>query len=270
MFFKLLRYDLRNGLLRWRYLSAVLIFVMPCFSCWFRILPHHGSGTWADWMLYCFKGVFPPGDQLEGFEFPILWFVTIVGGLFISLDYPLNDLTDVGQQIIIRTVSRKKWFFSKCIWNLLSYGLYFLIGSLTVLIAVLTAGGGMELTATPDFMNEVVGVHLECSPPVWETVFVAMVLPYLTVTAYGMLQMVLCLVIKPIYSFLTCICLLTCSLFASSPFILGNGAMAARSSLVEGGHDPAITALVCLLVIMLSAVIGTIRFRRMDLLHYEG
>jgi len=109
MFFKLLRYDLRNGLLRWRYLSAVLIFVMPCFSCWFRILPHHGSGTWADWMLYCFKGVFPPGDQLEGFEFPILWFVTIVGGLFISLDYPLNDLTDVGQQIIIRTV--KKYFF---------------------------------------------------------------------------------------------------------------------------------------------------------------
>lgn len=270
MWFKLLQHDLRNGLLRWRYLSAILIFAMPCFSAWFRILPHHNSGTWTDWMLYCFKGIFPVGSQLESFEFPILWFVAMAGCLFIGLDYPLIDLTDVGQQIIIRSVSRKSWFFSKCVWNLLNSGLYFLIGSLTVLIAVLIAGGTMELAATPDFVTSVVELYLESPPPVWETVLVAVVLPYLTIAAYGMLQMVLCLLIKPIFSFLTSICLLTSSLFINSPVALGNGAMVLRSSLVKGGHSPAVTAAVCLAVIILCIIVGTVRFQRMDLLNYEG
>lgn len=270
MWFKLLRHDLRNGLLRWRYLLAILIFAMPCFSCWIRILPHLSSGTWADWMLYCFKGIFPINGQLESFEFPILWFVTVAGCLFIELDYPLNDLTDVGQQIIIRSVSRTSWFLSKCVWSLLSSALYVLIGSLTVLVAVLIAGGTAELTATPDFVTSVVELYLETTPPLWETVLSAVVLPYLTIAAYGMLQMVLCLVIKPIYSFLICVCLLTCSLFINSPLALGNGAMAVRSSLVQGGHDAAVTATVCLAVISLSVIVGIIRFRGMDLLNYEG
>ena len=270
MWFKLLRHDLRNGLLRWRYLLAILIFAMPCFSCWIRILPHLSSGTWADWMLFCFKGIFPVSGQLESFEFPILWFVTVAGCLFIELDYPLNDLTDVGQQIIIRCVSRKSWFFSKCVWNLLSSGLYVLMGSLTVLAAVLIAGGSAVLTATPDFVTSVVELYLEITPPIWETIMSAVVLPYLTIAAYGMLQMVLCLVIKPIYSFLVCICLLTCSLFINSPFALGNGAMALRGPLVMGGHSPAVTAAVGLAVIVLSMIVGAVRFQRMDLLNYEG
>ena len=45
---KLLRYDLRNGALRWRYLCVPVLFWPVCFSCWVMIYNSGNVGSWMD------------------------------------------------------------------------------------------------------------------------------------------------------------------------------------------------------------------------------
>lgn len=266
---KLFRYDIRSGLLRWRYLCVPVLFWVPCFYNWIQISNAECVGTWMDYMIGCFKGLMPLAS-VEDFEFPILWFLVMAGCLFLNLDYPLNDLTDAGQQVIVRSVNKKGWFLSKCVWNLMSTALYVLLGALTALAFALINGGSAQLVNTPDVMIKALNIYTITTLTVGQTLMVAVVLPYLTLVTLNMLQMVLSLVMKPIFGFLICICMLVISLFYSSPYFIGNGAMAARSGIqMEGFVEPLPTALTCIGVMVLSIVVGIIRFDRMDHLRYE-
>lgn len=265
---KLLRYDIRSGLLRWRYLSVPLIFCLPCFYCWIYGQNVGNPGTWMDYVAYCFKGLFR-FDAMDSFELPILWFLVMAGCLFLNLDYPINDLTDAGQQIIVRFVSKRGWFYSKCVWNLLSSLLYMLLGALTALIFALAGGGTAGLIGTSKLLWGL-QIYVSGAASAGETLLAALVLPGLTLAAFNMLQMTLTLIMKPIFGFLICICMLIISLFFSSPYLLGNGAMTARSGiLIEGCVAPLPAVLTCLGIIAVSVVIGMIRFDRMDHLRYE-
>lgn len=262
---KLLRHDFRGGLLRWRYCAALLLFAIPCFQSRSLI----GTGSWMDYLLGCFKGL-PPQMSLDTFSFPIQWFLVMAGSLFVNLDYPLNDLTRAGQQVIIRSVSKRGWFLSKCAWNLLSCAVYILLGALTALVFALATGGSITFTSTPAFRENILEIYGTNAPTAAQTLIAAVGLPLLTLIALNMLQMVLCLLIKPVFSFLICVSLLVVSLFWASPYVPGNGAMVLRSSLLtEGGQEPVTVLLACFAVIGICIIVGMIRFNRMDHLRYE-
>lgn len=266
--FKLAAHDLRAGIFRVRYLAVPVIFCMPCFSCMMR--QYDRSGGWLDFLAFCFKGTYPLFSGLSDFEFPILWFLVMGGCLFLNLDYPLNDLTEAGQQVLVRSVSKKGWFLSKCLWNLLSCGVYLLLGAMTAFVFAVLSGGGMGLSAGPAFYEQVMGMYVPNLTELQVTIG-AILLPYLTIAAFNMLQMVLCLFVKPIFSFLICICMLVVSLFLYTPFALGNGAMVVRCvGVAEGVLDLGQTALFCGAVIICTVIIGLVRFDRMDFLRYEG
>lgn len=267
---KLFCHDLRSGLLRWRYLFVPLLFFLPCFMGWTDMYNAKCVGSWMDYILCCFKGI-PPILNMEDFAFPIQWFLVMGGCLFLNLDYPLNDLTEAGQQVIIRSVSKKSWFLSKCVWNLLSCVVYILLGMLTALIFAVCSGGSASLVNTPSICISVLEIPCSDTLTVAQALTAAVGLPLLTLMALNMLQMVLCLMMKPVFSFLICICLLIMSLLINSPYVLGNGAIMVRSGiLMEGGLDPVVTGLTCLVVIGVGIVAGIIRFDRMDHLRYEG
>lgn len=266
---KLLRYDIRSGLLRWRYLAVPPLFCIPCFYNWIQIQNAGCVGTWMDYLVGCFKGILPVASMAD-FEFPILWFLVMAGCLFLNLDYPLNDLTDAGQQIIVRCRNKKAWFLSKCVWSLLSTTVYVILGSATAFAFAVFSGGSTDLNITCDVMQKALGIFCLTNPGAAQTLLVGVILPYFTLAAVNMLQLALSLVVKPIISFLTCVCLLVASLFYSSPYFVGNGAMAARSGiLIDGLLDPLPIALACAGIMILSIAIGMIRFNRMDHLRWE-
>lgn len=268
--FKMLRYDLRHGLLRWRYLCVPALFCVACYDGWIRISNAELVGSWMDYLMACFKGILPLSGGMEGFEFPILWFLIMGGHLILDLDYPLNDLTEAGRQVIIRCGSKKGWFLSKCVWSLLSSGLYLLLGAGTALLFALATGGAGCLVNTPAVTGRALMIVGQTDLTAAQAVMAAVVLPYLTIAAFGLLQMALGLLMKPIFAFLTCVCILVVSMFFSTPLIPGNGAMVARSSILTEGAVPAGTAaLVCLAVILGSVIAGVIRFQYMDHLRNE-
>lgn len=267
---KLFRYDFRSGVLRWRYLAAVFLFAMPCVQSWISMRSVNCVGSWMDYMLGCFKGI-DPVLNIDSLEFPFQWFLIMGGCLFLNLDYPLNDLTEAGQQVIIRSVSKTSWFLSKCVWNLLSCVGYVLLGTLTALIFSLITGGNAAVVNTPQVCQDALQVYGAKMMTAGQTIAAVVGLPLVTLMALNMLQMVLSLLIKPIFSFLTCLCLLVLSLFISSPYVLGNGAMVLRSGIVlEGGQEAITTLLFCLAVIIFCSMIGILQFNRMDHLRNDG
>lgn len=265
---KLLRYDLRNGLLRWRYLCVPLLFAIPCYQGWIYFFNAGCTGTWMDYMIGCFRGAMPAASVSE-LEFPMGWFLVMAGCLFLNLDYPMNDLTDAGQQIIVRLVNKKGWFLSKCVWNLLSSVIYILLGMGTALTFALLSGGSGALRSTPQALLGM-GLYGNVELSVAQGLAAAVLLPWLTVAALNMLQMALTLIIKPIFSFLICVCTLVLALLTASPFVLGNGAMTARNGIIVPELMDSVTvAIVCGAVIVVSGAAGMLRFCRMDHLRYE-
>lgn len=272
--FKLLRHDIRCGLLRWRYLASVLLFAIPCFM-FARILHQINiQGSWMDYMLYLFQGKEPivritTGERID---LPVLWLLVTSGCLFINLDYLLKDLTNAGQQIIIRSKSRASWYLSKCIWNLASCVVYFMAAGITCAIFTWATGAQLSIQNTSElsFMLFGFGISEQLTLAPTCAVLASCVLPFLTMFALSMLQMTLCLFTKPIISFVICISQLVLSIYLGSAFVLGNGAMTIRSGFaVENGVSPTISALIAIVVIIASIITGCMRFQRTDILSLE-
>lgn len=259
--FKLLGHDLRFGLLRWRYLIGMSLFAIPCFIFARYLYVNGVQGSWMDYMLSLFRGAEPT-----------LWLLVTSGCLFINLDYLMKDLTNAGLQIIIRSKNRIYWYLSKCVWNLGSCIIYFLAAGVTCAIFALATGGKLSAQNTPEL--SVVLFGLDVSEELMLTpicaVLAAWVLPFLTIFALSMLQMTLCLFIKPVISFIICFCQLSLSIWLDSAFVLGNGAITSRSGFaVENGISPTVSAVVALVVIITSTIVGCVRFQHTDILSLE-
>lgn len=268
---KLLRHDLRCGLLRWRYLLAPLLFLIPCLMAQQDFAWYGESGGWADYLLYIFRGK-EALSQLtpeSSVQLPMLWLVAVGGCLLLNLDYLLRDLTSEGLQVILRGRTRVGWFLSKCVWNLCSCLVYFCAAGLMALVFTLAFGGEVTL-ACPDrhamllFGPEARGLTAG------QGVLVALAAPLLTLMALSMLEMALCLAVKPIVSFFVSMALLVASVYVNSPLALGNGAMTKRSSLVGTGTiEAGPAAAAAMAVILASVLLGVLAFRRTDILGLE-
>lgn len=271
---KLLRHDLRCGLLRWRYLLVPLLFLLPCIACRSMLALMEDGGTWMDYMMYCFKGAKPVVYRAEELELalPTFWLLAMGGCLFLNLDYLLRDLTNAGQQIIIRSGDRRSWYFSKCLWNLCGCVLYMLLAVAAVLVFTLIFGGQASPLNTPAVTLANFGEVL--TEPVTLTgaqgLLAAVLLPLVSLMALSMLQMTLCLLVKPVISFLISMALLVTAVYCNSPLVLGTGAMVIRGkALVPGGISPTAAAIFAVCVILISAGAGCLRFKYTDILGLE-
>lgn len=277
---KVFAHDLRCGLLRRRYLLAPFLVIIECFYIgdWAAALgmkPYLG-----DLILYMFRGkeVFGSGIS-DAADLPLPWFLIMGGLLLMNLDYMLYDLTNAGQQVILRSRSRSGWFLSKCLWNLLSTALCFGVMLLTAVLVTLYYGGDLALTNHPGLSGLLFGPYAqgEIAVTARQTLAAGVLAPFVTMAALSMLQMTLCLFMKPVFSFLICQTQLILALFWKSPFCLGEGAMVMRSSWVAADDlglqyagDSTYAALAfAAAVLVLCVAAGTVRFRHTDILGLE-
>lgn len=273
-FAKLLSHDLRCGALRWRYLLAAVFFLLPCIQLRSRLALMETGGTFGDYLMYCFMGSIPY-DAATGepdYQLPVLWLLSMGGCLLLNLDYLLYDLTNAGQQVIVRSGVRRDWYLSKCLWNAIACCGYFLLACLSVLAFVLAAGGQAVWENTPvvtlSAFHRVINDMISLSPG--QVIICAALLPLLTMMALNILEMTLCLFLKPIISFLITMLLLITAVYWNSPFVFGNGGMVMRSRfLAADGADPIISIVFAFIVLAGSILAGCLRFRRADILGSE-
>ena len=95
-------------------------------------------------------------------------------------------------------------------------------------------------------------------------------LPLLVTLSLSLVQMLLCLILRPALSYVVSIVVMIASAYCPSPLLLGNYAMALRSSKVMGnGVSLGAGLLLTAALIILSAALGAALFRKTDILQKE-
>lgn len=272
--FSIFRYDLYNGLLRWRYLVIPAIFLIPCVLCKRELDLVGIAGTCGDYLLYCFKGQLPvsEGSTLQDIALPTLWILVTGGCLYLNLDYAPKDMTSFGMQIIYRSKRKNDWYISKCLWNMVSCTAFFGIAFITVFLFSQLAGASAAIASSSSASIYIFQptLHEPISLSAHQVITISLFLPFLTVYALSMLEMLLSIITKPIFGFLGCMLLLAGSAFGSSRWLLGGGAMAVRSAYVlPEGEFPLFIGSYAASVVFLCVIIGTVIFRKTDILSTE-
>lgn len=274
---RLLRYDIERGLGRsWLFLFVPLCVGTVCLSFrqsilfWRSYAFPDASPSWALFAARLFTGLGETGRE-SGSQLPVIWMLGLLLPLLITLRYPFRDIKTVGVQLLLRCSSRVGWWLAKCAWSVLSTAAYFLLVYTTV--GVFCAVFGIPLTLEMSGSSLLIlfadaGASPDVTAAAPEQVASAvLLLPFLAAAALNMLELLLSLVIRPVFSFLVCVALVTASAYAKTPLLFPNYANIARSrAFYVGGLDGGTGAAICLAVLVLSAVCGAALFRRRDIL----
>lgn len=280
MFFKLLWYDIRVGVLRKKrkLLAVAAVFTGACVSHQMRLssyraadLLHPIEDTLGNTMLSILGGM--PEYSATGnkpFTFPVVWLMLYLLPAYLTLYYPQQDLEESGQNLLIRTGGRSLWWLSKCLWNIIMVLVFWGTGYL--ILALFCAMRGIPFSMgisenIPYFLNlensRLWQLPRELNLELW-------VLPVLVTETICLLQMTVSLYIRPIFSFMVIGVLLLSSAYYQSSYLPGNYIMPVRSSrIILGGIDPVQGILFSLVFMAVSFVAGLIRFRYYDILKRE-
>lgn len=267
---RLFLHDLRRGIFCKRAIIPLLQFFLILSLFLLNTRRNVEQITVGDFIFHLFCGLpLPQSIREDAFHLPTIWLQVLACPVYLNMSYPLSDLTKEGEQILIRSGSRKQWFLSKCVWNLCASIFYFCSALVTALILTLAAGGKLSLTCTPFLVELSSDMPMKSEITSLEEIIALVLLPLLTISALNILQMTLSFFMKPIYSFLICMAILVASVFSTCPILLGNGAMLLRSPLFFSEKTKVsvlLTGITELFVIISCISMGMLKFKTFDVL----
>lgn len=273
-FFKFLRFDLVNGILRafWRYAAVLLLFGFLCYDFTTRRLGYGiPAFSFGDLLFYAFSGMeeyIPSPD--EPLRFPALWMLLFSLLLYGTLTYADTDLNGLGRQALVHSGGRGAWWLSKCAWNFCSVLLFFLCGWAVLFLYCLLFGGALSVSLTPYAAQYVdLGNAVLPEDPARLSLRLLLVTP-LAAAALSMLQMAVSVRLRPIFCYTLSLILLLASAYSVSPWLLGNYMMAQRhSAVLSNGTSDATGLLYAALVLAGSVLLGYAAFRKKDIVNRE-
>lgn len=280
MFFKILKYDLKNTIIK-KYKNYILTFFVFCWfllDAYMRILNSDISikdVTITEMVMFIFNGMkeyIPSGD--ESFAFPMMWMVIFVLLLFFTLYYPYNDIMGYGKNVLIASTSRTVWWLSKCVTTICICIVYFFTAALSIFIFAFSFGLKFELTVKPEVFATLLRYGIpegfNLSPEPLYMVLTVFVLPFIFAIAMCLFQMLLTLIIRPFASIIAVTAIFMVSSYYVSPFMIGNYAMTQRSiCFVSNGVDPIVGVVIMALIIVFSILVSTVLFNRYEILEKE-
>lgn len=276
---KIFLFDARNGLNKALFLCPIVIAAVAFIDLSNKIyqwgavgvLPGN-SASYGDYWLYHYGGMkeYIPGPS-NPFMFPVMWIVLFLSISFIVLNYPFKDMQTVGQQILIRTRGRSRWWLSKCFWNISCTVFYHLLIALAILLLCLFFKVPITNHINIDLVK--MAFRLERDTPFiahTSIPFSVFGLPLLMSIGVNLFQMTISLFIKPVFSFLFVAIVMLSSAYLLSPYMIGNYAMPVRYNwILQGGVSHTFGIFLSLALIILSVLAGLLRFRRYDILNRE-
>lgn len=271
MFFKIMKYDIKNGLVKEykKYLLFVVFFISAGIIFRLSVL-NESVVTFGNYNLFVHSGMeeYIP-DFSNRFQFPIIWVCFHMLAYFSVLYYPYNDIDGFGKSVLIQSMNRSAWYFSKCCWVIISIAIYFALFMLSQAILCLFFGDSITLLITQDYAFYSIPVTVESFTEYPTDISVLLyALPFAVCVALGLMQTALSLIIKPFYSYIASAAILIGSAYYLSPVMLGNYAMVQRSSIfLANGVDARIGLVFCFLLSVASIICGIFIFNKYDILN---
>lgn len=280
--FKLILCDVREGILKnKRYIIIPLLSLFECMYAdinLFRYKIYTNSKNPAsllDLLSEMFHGCDPitkTPDPNVVIELPYFWISVFVFSIFIGFDYMHNDLTQFGIQVLSRSRKRRMWWLSKCIWCILSGLWFYILYFGTILIYSFISGITINLDNNKEIFRCIcdrsIVYFFNNIPDLSMSQKITLLLaPLAVICTLNMIQMLLCLFIKPMYSYMISIGLLMLGVLTDSPVAFSRSAMLTMNSwLMEKGYPLVTGLIICGLITLVSVTVGTLYFKRYNIL----
>lgn len=224
----------------------------------------------GDLLLVEIGGIIPKFNALQKqiIQFPTAFFLVHLLPCCFTLNYLYDDMGQGGIQIFIRLGDINLWWFSKCIRNLITVLLYYLIGFSCWLLLCVFTGKSLSLIPNEAVFEAFFGAYFTNATLALNDFFLCMfILPVLVVIALSLFGMTLTLFIKPIYAFFA-ICLYFISgLYVIHPVCLSNYAMPVRNATIGVYNFNSLFGIgVCFSVCVATVFVGKLRLRCFDII----
>lgn len=276
---KMLGYDLKNGCFKnLKLILLPIVFEMGVLFLIsqkineYKMYSANVQISVGDIIFYHFGGMAKYILSAEKvFEFPVIWMVFFVIILFATLSYPNSNLQGFGNKILVKGQSRIKWWLVKCVWNMICNLILFFLIFIIVFAFCQINSIPFHMQVNGELQSVLFQLDANTRLASKTTMpFTELLLIFMTSVAICQLQMLLDLWIKPIYSFLCMCALLLVSAYFQSNLMIGNYAMLIRHSWInEQGINCNVGILVLAILIVLSVIIGVIRFRNYDIIQED-
>lgn len=268
-----IRYDIQTGtILAWKEFIVLIFFiVLIIFTMYNYIFSnaalHNKEITWLDYMCGFFKGMreISSMDRNQNFNIPIEWFLPQVVYYLIVAKYPRSDFEERGYQFLIRSGSKRNWWYSKCIWVCLNALVYYGIVYLTIMIAAAITGN-LNLWNVRDIW----GLRMDLLSPV-QLIITLFVMPVLIAIAYGLLEMFLSFLWNPLVAVIIMLAICIASAYWCSPLLLGNYTMLLRNKWLFPNYDISMVfgMVYAIIIGIVSAAAGYQYFYGQDIMKKE-
>jgi len=278
--FKLLACDIKEGILKnKRFISAPLISLFVCMSAHINIVFYNdmlegtSKPTVFNLLLQSFKGC-DPLSKIRDMHSPIpyMWLAIFIFSVFTAFDYAHDDISNFGMQIISRTGKRVLWWYSKCLWAVLSGVYFYILFLVTAIIFASLNGYDVKLNDNIIFSDLLSNCSMYYTYKGTKIVMgtellMVIISPLAVICTLNVLQMTISLIIKPIYSFFISLGILLLSAFVDWTIVFPRTAMIPFSNhYQENGYNMTSGLITCSIVIIISVIAGRIWFKRYDIL----
>lgn len=276
MLFNFIRFDIYNGILKKKKKLASIFMIFLAINILYTnyifafikngIIPCIKVMNLGDYIMYYLSGIseYIPNKNTP-FPLPFLWMFQSLGCCYFCLHYPLEDLRSTGKHRLILCGNRCTWWISKCVWTCVNVLVYYITAYISSLLVGAVVGVSFSGTITEYtiYLLRLTG-NMNIAP--YDGTLQFLIIP-LVLCSICILQMLLSLIIKPIYSFIAIATYLLASAYFKTPLLIGNFAMLARSSLIDVNGFSVKTVLFVTLSVMITSIIcGNIIFMRKDVL----
>ncbi len=272
-YIKLLRFDLSEGLLKKykTYIIFAVLIIITFFDCRVRCVIDNVRYSYGEYLMYIFGGSRRYEIELSSpFNLPYLWLLIHILILYFTLNYSPSDLSGHGQQTIYRTGSRLAWWLSKCSWQIIAVAAYYAVSWIVLLLLSLIDNADITTTVTHQVFIRIPPGATRIMPETADLSIQLMFMPFLFTASMGLLQLTLCLIVKPIFAYIISALVCISSSYAQSPLLFGNYAMAIRNdNVISDGMNTTVGIISMLTLSVLCITAGALRFRRYDILSKE-
>ena len=268
-----IRYDIQTGtFLAWNeFMFLIILIVLIIFTMYNHIFSNpalqNKEITLLDYLCGFFKGMreFSTLDRNQNINIPTEWFFLQVWYYLIIVKYPRADFEERGYQFLIRSGSKRNWWYSKCIWVCVNTLVYYGIIYLTITVAAAFTGN-LNLWNVKDIW----GLQMNLLSPMQLTITL-FVIPVLFAIASGLLEMFLSFLWNPLVAVIIMLTVCVASAYWDNPLLPGNYTMLLRNSWLFPNYNISMEfgCIYAILIGFVSAVGGYHYFYRQDIMKKE-
>ena len=262
-FLKMLKYDLRFGLLKQWKVYIIAIFVAYWSMRNYDII-QSGTKSVFDYWCFLFEGQARYYFSNDGiFRIPVYWIILFILPAFIIGDYAVSDLHGFGKGLIIKNGSRFQWAIAKIFWCIISVFLYVSVLMITVIVYSVAKGASFDISVNN--YSDYLLVYINVSKI--DVLIQFILLPVISIITICIIQLTLTMFCEPIIAYVIIISYDVLSVYFTSSAFIGNYAMVLRNNrVVEDGLNFVIGIFVMSIIIFVSISTYLIRISKKNII----